>query len=119
MNESEHLTPINNHISQPVLGADELPDDHTHQTKTDVDLHDGKKVRDVCGQHDLEKHMGGVAVERTDELDFIRRGFHEAGIEVQDGAEDCHRHAGQHDGLVVGAEPDDEQRCESRLRQAV
>lgn len=72
MNAGEHLASINNHITQPAPGADELPDDDADEGEADVDLHDGKKVRDVCGQYDLEEHMGGVAVERADELDLIR-----------------------------------------------
>lgn len=72
MNESKHLTPINNHIPKSAFGADKFSDDHTHQAKSDVDFHDGKEIRDVGGQHDLEEYVGGAAVKCADELDFIR-----------------------------------------------
>lgn len=82
MNEGEHLAAVNNHIAQSPLGADKFPDDHAHETKTDVDLHDGEEIRDIGGQYDLEKYMRGVAVKRADELDLIRGGLHKAGVEV-------------------------------------
>lgn len=68
----EHLAAIDDHIAQPLLGSDEFSDDDADQTQTDVDFHDREQIRDVGGQYNLEQYMHSAAVERADELDFIR-----------------------------------------------
>lgn len=54
MNASEHLATVDDHVAESLLGTDKFSDDDTHQTQTDVDLHDGEQVRNVGGQYDLE-----------------------------------------------------------------
>lgn len=50
----ENLAAINNQIPKPDSGGDELTDDYSDQTQSDVYLHNAEQGRDISGNHHLE-----------------------------------------------------------------
>lgn len=116
---AEDLAAIDDHISESFSAADEFADDHAYQTETDVDLHRAYDRRDTAWNHYFCQCVEAVAPEGVDQGDFLRVYGGEAGVQVQNAAEDGNRHSGYNDSGFICAEPYNKEWGKRRFRQAV
>ena len=117
--KSECLASVNDQVSQAFSGTDKFSDDHAYQAKPDVDLHHTQDKRNGGGQDDLQKLFLFVSPQSFDQLQLFRICLAEAGVQIDNGAEDGYRHAGDHNGTFVGTKPYDQKRGQSRFRETV
>ena len=117
--KSECLASVNDQVSQAFSGTDKFSDDHAYQAKPDVDLHHTQDKRNGGGQDDLQKLFLFVSPQSFDQLQLFRICLAEAGVQIDNGAEDGYRHAGAHNGTFVGTKPYDQKRGQSRFRETV
>lgn len=115
----EHLTGIDNEVSQAVSCCKKFSDDYTYQTKADVHFHIADDRGYRTGEHDLEKGVLPVPMQGVDQFDLFPVHGRKAGIQIHDAAEYCHGHAGYDNSGRGGAQPHDEKRGQRRLGQAV
>ena len=117
--KSECLASVNDQVSQAFSGTDKFSDDHAYQAKPDVDLHHTQDKRNGGGQDDLQKLFLFVSPQSFDQLQLFRICLAETGVQIDNGAEDGYRHAGDHNGTFVGTKPYDQKRGQSRFRETV
>lgn len=117
--KSECLASVNDQVSQAFSGTDKFSDDHAYQAKPDVDLHHTQDKRNGGGQDDLQKLFLFVSPKSFDQLQLFRICLAETGVQIDNGAEDGYRHAGDYNGTFVGTKPYDQKRGQSRFRETV
>ena len=110
---AQHLTGIDDQISEPASRCQKLSNHNAHKTQADVHFHTADDHRYAGGKDDFKERMPSAAVERVYEFDFLPVNGGKTGVQIHNASEHGHRHAGHDDRDGSRPEPHDEKRRES------
>ena len=113
------LGTVDDEIPQTLAGTDKFSDDHADKAQSNIDFHHTQDEGHGRRKDDLCQFVFFCAAEGADKFQFLRVGFTETGVEIDDRAKDRHGYSGDDDRPDISTKPDDEKRGEGRFWQAV
>ena len=117
--QSEDLTAVDNEIAETGVGRQKFADNDTHQAETDVDLQVADDGGDTGREDDMSQDIFTSTAQSFNQQQFIAVNVDKSGVKVDNRAENSHGDAADNNGFHIISQPDNENRGQGCLWQAV